>query len=109
MPSNALKRKKKQKENSTSIQSSQRNTRSATLRERTLHAEQSVREKLLNKLYQGTHVEDKNAIEVFKHHAISNVDVATLQSYSKLGETGQYKKLINIINRIYLFFVNIIA
>ena len=88
MSSNALKRKKKQNENSTSIQSSKRNTRSSTLRERTLHAEQSVREKLINKLYQGTYVEDKNAIEVFQHHAISNVNAATLQSYSKLDETG---------------------
>ena len=88
MSSNALKRKKKQNENSTSIQSSKRNTRSSTLRERTLHAEQSVREKLINKLYQGTHVEDKNVMKVFKHHVISNADVATLQSYSKLDETG---------------------
>ena len=82
MPSTILKRKKKENENSTSFQSAKRITRSSTFLERTLF-------ELTNKVENSsTSVDDKNVINTFRRHSIGNVNVATLQSFSKFSDIG---------------------
>ena len=47
-----------------------------------------IREEFINKLEHNTFVDDKKVLNVFRRHIINKNDETTLQSVSKLIETG---------------------
>ena len=110
MSSNTSKRKIKEKQNSNSFQSSKIKTRSSTCFEETNKKKprkaQSCCADFTNE--QSIHAEDKEVMQVFKRHATSKVDAATLQNMNKFDGNGWCRILLKLENKITLLYYNLV-